>query len=419
MFSKQEWQVMRFIPFGMIGLLAVLFTHDALGCRYSVRDAGFVDLGSSTYRLYLISDDQTRDRIPSPAKAYAILADSNVRVEAKDYTERGDEAFARFLEELHIDAPPAAVLVSPDGRSLVLSLPGPDSKGGDETWKLLDGLVSSPARNRILEDILDAFCVLLLIEGKEEAANQAARSEIGRAVERITGMLGRMPKPVKEPPRLITVPNDKIVDEKVLLFGLGIDESKTDLPHAVVLYGRGRRIGPVLEADSIQESFLFNIMMIVGADCECDLDRAWLQGKMIPLTWEETTQSKAADRLGFDPENPMVKMEVSRIVSFGPGGRAGMGTGAFPDLLEPDVLFGYREEAVLFDAAEAQETLPPEETAAALPSDVKSPQPADRSPEAEESAEAEYRSSLMLVIALLIVMLGGGLLVVMRSKTRR
>jgi hypothetical protein len=36
---------------------------------------------------------------------------------------------------------------------------------------------------------------------------------------------------------------------------------------------------------------------------------------MIPSKWEDSTQSLAAKTLGFDPESPAIKMEMSQILS--------------------------------------------------------------------------------------------------------
>jgi hypothetical protein len=45
---------------------------------------------------------------------------------------------------------------------------------------------------------------------------------------------------------------------------------------------------------------------------------------MLPLNWNQERQSKVAKLLKFDPENPMVKIEVSRILR--------MGSSSYPDV---------------------------------------------------------------------------------------
>jgi hypothetical protein len=398
----------------VICLLFGLTAPDASGCRYSVRDAGFVDLGASTYRLYLFSDEESKDRLPSSIRTFAALADSNIRSETIDTGGRERHPAMKYLELLNITSIPAAVLVSPEGRPMALTLSGKGASERESTWAMLDGLVSSPLRGEILENILEAFCVVLLVEGDQAEANDRALEEAQKAVERVTGMMWLMPKPVKEPPHLIRVPYEKIPEEKVLLWSLGIDAKDTAEPHVIVLYGRGRRIGPLLRGGTIKEKFLFNILLIIGADCECDLDRAWLQGKMIPLRWSEAVQAKAAAVLDFDPENPMVKMEVSRIISSGPGGR--YAAGGFDDPLEEDVLFGYSEEAVTFEPAEPEEQAASGEQALPLENATEST-PEPENPKAQEEA-APYYATIAVVVGLAVLMLAGALFIVLRSNTR-
>jgi hypothetical protein len=56
---------------------------------------------------------------------------------------------------------------------------------------------------------------------------------------------------------------------------------------------------------------------------------------MLPGRWDEPLQETVAQNLGFDPENPMIKMEMVSII------RRGMGGFAYPG-----VPFGYREVEV-------------------------------------------------------------------------
>ena len=89
---------------------------------------------------------------------------------------------------------------------------------------------------------------------------------------------------------------------------------------------------------------------LVGESCECELDRDWMQGKMIPLEWGTALQGEAAKTLGFDPENPRVKMEISQILKNGSGSGGAVESFAYSD----DPLVGYSEvQVVNFD----QETL--------------------------------------------------------------
>jgi hypothetical protein len=74
-------------------------------------------------------------------------------------------------------------------------------------------------------------------------------------------------------------------------------------------------MGPVLTGDDITTRKILNLLSIVGADCECGLDNSWKLGTMIPLRWDYAMQKRVAGLLGFDVENPMIKSEMSRILS--------------------------------------------------------------------------------------------------------
>ena len=59
----------------LLVLLDLLHQFEALGCRFNVRDVGFVALGSEPYRLYLFVGDavpaDARDSLQSIAVATA------------------------------------------------------------------------------------------------------------------------------------------------------------------------------------------------------------------------------------------------------------------------------------------------------------------------------------------------------------
>lgn len=283
----------------------LLFPFAAVACRYSIRDTGFVDLATESYQLELAHPPA----FAATAKVYTqaaagLFLESNVSFVTKD-------AASLFLR-----------LADGTGRSLDLaagqSLPG-DSAG---IARLLESAVASPRREDIHREALRAYAVVVLVEGTDAADNERARSAIATATATIVRQMPSMPKPVEVPPQLVAIPVTEQGAEAVLLWGLGFEPRLSPEARVALVYGRGRRLGEPLEGALITRTVLQERLAMIGQDCECDLDRAWLKGPVLPGRWDRELQQLAAKTLGFDPENPMVRTEVSRIVLRGEGDKA-------------------------------------------------------------------------------------------------
>lgn len=329
--------------FALVSFCFCLFLPTGLACRYTVRDSGFVDTGTSLWRLKLLGDSKTEQELALALKMHGDLLNSNLRVKVMS----GESGLTRY---------PAYQFISPEGKAWFLPTPEGDLSIKEEVSRVIQGVLSSPAREKLLENLIHPLCVVLIVEGADKKMNEIAGQAAAGAMERITPLLPLMDKPVDTPPVTLTISLEERKKEAILLRCLGIeDEDKT---HAMVLFGRGRRIGPLLTDETITPNALYNIFQVVGTDCECDLHPIWFSGIMIPLIWDEEKQAQAAERLGFDPENPMVMLEVSRILS-----RGGFGPGRNreeEDPYENDILFGYQEEVIRFEDTEdeAPETEP-------------------------------------------------------------
>lgn len=296
----------------------------ASACRYSVRDVGFVEIAPMPYRLLILgappadSEERVSDWITVSRLA---LAGSNVTVEAAS---EGASFSARFE--------------SPDPEIRPLSLETSDDPASEAWRATLETLVSSKVRERYLERMLDLYGMIVWVPSGNEKADAMANAAIEEAVTRSQDLMTRIPKPVNEPPEVVTIPNDG--SERILLWSLGIEDRA--LPHVAVLFGCGRRIGDVLTGEEITSNRLFEILSVIGLDCECGLDRSWMQGTLIPLRWNEGTRERTARALDFDPENPVVKMEISQILAQG-----GLGTRRVEGV-DSDPFFGYTEKSVSF-----------------------------------------------------------------------
>jgi hypothetical protein len=157
--------------------------------------------------------------------------------------------------------------------------------------------------------------MILVFEGKNAAENKRVYDTVTNAARKIARIMSQLPKRIEEPPYIIVIPQKLISREKILLWSLGIYGSQINEPHVAVTYGKGRRIGPVLKGKQISGNRLVNILSIIGLSCECGLDKKWIMGPLLPLRWGEDIQSDVVKFLGFDAESPMVKAEMSSIMS--------------------------------------------------------------------------------------------------------
>ena len=278
----------------------------AVACRYSVRDTGFVDLGNSPLRLEFSPDGSFPEsqRQALAQAAAAVLLDSNIAFSTVTATRAGEPASLR--------------LVDAAGRSLLVASAADLPRTPSEAVRVMESLAASPLRDRLQQEALRAYAVVLVIEGTDETANGRVRDAATAAIASVGRLIPGMPKPVDVGPQLLTLSRSAQAAERILLWGLGFDPASGADPRLAIVYGRGRRLGTPLEGPLITQTVLRERLVLIGQDCECDLDRAWLRGPLLPGRWDRSRQELAAKSLGFDPENPVVRAEVSRIVERGP-----------------------------------------------------------------------------------------------------
>jgi len=301
-------------------LVNFLYFPEITACRYTVREIGFSDLGYEPYYAYFFIDSDVSEEEASTLEklSFALLYETNVKFEIINI-EKQKNADALKYKELHkINSLPSLVLVTPGDESYVYTI----QKGGtaltEAVWLILEQLVWSPVRQAIVQQLLQSYCVVLFIEGTDGSLNNSGIKEVNFAVKDIEQSLGLMPKIVNSAPHIILLKPGDWVNEKVLLQNLGFDEKVSKEPAVAVIYGRGRILGPVLTGSGINRRTLYNLLTIVGADCECGLDHSWILGRMLPLRWESSVQTELVKFLDFDVESPLIKTEMSQIVSLKP-----------------------------------------------------------------------------------------------------
>lgn len=336
--------------------LTVMFQSvPVCACAYNVRDVGYVDLGIQPYIFYGFVNDKTPEATISTFTSLsdATLLDTGVWAEVVNIDQQKDHPALKYLAPQKRESLPAAVLVSPDGRSLSIPVTQPGKPFRQTLLNALDNIVSSPLRKQLVKQLPKSFAVVVLIDGPKEQDNKTARQTATESIGVISEQMSFMPKPIFHPPVMMEINSKSIADEKILLWSLGLDiDEDPNTITVAVLYGRAKRIGPLLRGEQVNEYNLTTILSIVGADCECGLDRSWILGTPTPIKWDEQAQNIVAKNLGFDPENPMIKMEISRIIRIGSlyhrrGPQA-------PSPL-PDMPLGYQELVVEFDDTPEQE----------------------------------------------------------------
>lgn len=302
---------------------------ELLACRYSVRDTGFVDLGEEAYRLVMRGDWSAEKAERLRTLARVRLSDSNLSVVPEVVHRVGGGSSE-------------PVLVLADGRGRKFELARGDVLRGEDSAlaSILEAAADSALRSEILDAALGAYAVVVLFEGVREAENQMVGVALQGAVRKIERLMPSMPKPVNTPPAVIRVTRARQANERVALWGLGFEVGSMDEPRVAVVFGRGRRIGSGLEGPLITQTAVHERLSIIGQDCECELDRAWMKGPVLPGRWDSTRQNLAARTLGFDPENPLVRTEISRIVN------REAGTGSQRKLPKSTTSLGYEENAL-------------------------------------------------------------------------
>jgi len=289
-------------------LLVIIFSFSfnvsAFACRFTVREIGFSTLSQDIYSLVVI-DQNTNASDQFWQSIRDKLEDSNIRLVVLNPDRNAEHPFVKQVLDTRLSLP-ALVLISPDGRMLKLN-------NGDLS-KHVDEVLDSPVRRRLRNDLFGIFSVILWVDGKNEVLNSKTDNIIKSDCERIESIIPYMPKKVRNGPISIHITASEFMTEKVLLWSLGIDKLP-DEPVAFVLYGRGRIMGGAVDASAISEGRLYNYMSMIGADCECGLDRKWMLGNQIPMLWSSESRQQLADEVGFDVDNPMIQAEMSRIMA--------------------------------------------------------------------------------------------------------
>ncbi len=390
----------------LIFLLVFVQSQSTSACRYNVREVGFVDLQIEPYYLFGYVNDETGEDVVSKLKKVADvgLEKSNVEFEIINFDQQKDHPAIKLLDLQKLKSLPAAVLVSPDGQSYPVPLAESNRPLEGTLRSAIEEILTSPKREEILRKTIENYAVVLLIEGTDAQENQRAKEAASKVIELISSQMDMMPKTISRPPFFVVMDSKSLLSEKILLWSLALDGEEVNEPRAAVIYGRGRWIGPMFKGKEITEDNLANVLFVIGQDCECGLDHRWLQGTMLPARWTDEMQAQIAENLGFDPESPMIKMEMSWIVRKG-------------SYSYPGTPFGYQELVVEPDSnTGADHNLLNEVEDIAIPESNQVELLGETNPLAE--GNSPFQNTILLLVGLCVLVLTSGVVILVRAKNR-
>ncbi len=248
----------------------------------TVRDAGFQG-DRNVHRMCIIANTDDASAQEMYDRLATWLRDSGEEMNIDLFRVNADDPGVLWSSFGIPSAPPSLPVVALVGLSPATRMPfiidywepGPS----DEDLATLE---SSPVRDRIKEEVVDAWAVLLYSPGKasDENASQAALDAVSA-------------KWSLEQPQGVTIIRLDRNDprERLLCAFTGIEPSGPDW--AAVVFGRGKLMAPPLLGDDINENNLNRLIEGLTVPCTCLQDQTAL-GFDIPMTWDDTLDTMVA-----------------------------------------------------------------------------------------------------------------------------
>ena len=294
----------------IIFITLVGVSQSSIACRFTVREIGFSTLSQTNYTFVVIDNNNNKEE-DNKATLKALQAyqkNSNIGVIHLNEISDKHKPIVQLAQKNKL-VTPSIFLLSPDNR--IYPIQGDNQNIKHIFTKIV---LDSPFRKQLRKDIETTFATVICVEGLNQQKNQKAFQWIAEACSQLEELMPLMPKEVKNPPIVLRLTKDDFEKEKVLLWSLGIDTISEE-PQAIIIYGRGRMMGNRLNYQQIKDSLVFKYLSMIGADCECGLDRKWMLGVQIPMLWDAPSRQSLAKELEFDVDNPTILAEMSRILA--------------------------------------------------------------------------------------------------------
>lgn len=329
------------VRYGVGVVVCLAHAAVAVACQYTVRDIGFVDLRGPEYSIVIRGDVDERVK-KEAAVELNWLADSNARSTFRPGNVSG------WVVEI-VDRQ-GRVLRMGDSESPRSSASDPATLDAERIGRIVRERFESPAMKAIRDGAAETFAQILVVEGSDAAERSRANEMARQATAALAKLEPMLPRPLAKPVGSVTVAADRRATETMLLWALGLDSLPPERSAIAVIYGRGKLAGRVVSAEEGDGRELLAQLALVGESCECETDRRWTEEPVLPGYWPKDFRRRASDGLGFDPDSPLVRAEVARIVGRNPreAGRGSDGDdreGRGQDAIQR-LLLGYDESEV-------------------------------------------------------------------------
>ena len=100
-------------------------------------------------------------------------------------------------------------------------------KDPEAVLRLVQSAATSRRREELFENTLQAYAVMVVIEGSDAAEAERVRRIADAASGTLQRLMPSMPKPVDTPPKVLVIPTAQQAAESVLIWGLGFDPAPT------------------------------------------------------------------------------------------------------------------------------------------------------------------------------------------------
>jgi hypothetical protein len=311
-------------------ILFILGTASAVAltgmCRFTVRDIGFVDLHGQIYSMEVapkMGDILTAKELEDLNR---LARTSNLKVVGPINPAAADKRSAHDVNpldpqptsEANADEPPPAsprtyLLKSAKRESLLKLGESLPENSGD----LLNKALHSPVRDVMIAEALQTFAFIVVVDSLDAKRNDEIQRLTISAQEHLQKLAPQLPRPIEQPVQVLRIPLERREAERVLMWSLELENLPAEQAALAVFYGRAKLIAAPLSGADITGRALLSQLALIGQSCECDTDRDWAAEASMPHDWSEKNRSAALSALGFQPDSPMVKSEVVRILARG------------------------------------------------------------------------------------------------------